>query len=120
MAKKKTPQADNHGIVDQTPKAGKAPSDFKKKADTHMKVHLRGRSWTIDPESIDDAEVMEMLVDAESGGNIKGIFVVLERLLGKKGKKEAYEVLRDKSTGRVKFSDLNQFFLDLMGAVNPK
>lgn len=95
------------------------PQDHRpKKSDsTIAEVELRGKTWTVDTDTLDDADLMEEIVGLQDG-NPRAIFTVTKAILGEEQVKELKEVIRDE-TGKVPFSAYSEFFLDLMEELNP-
>lgn len=95
------------------------PQDHRhKKSDsTIAEVELRGKTWTVDTDTLDDADLMEEIVGLQDG-NPRAVFTVTKAILGEEQVKELKEVLRDEA-GKVPFSAYSEFFLDLMEELNP-
>lgn len=109
------------GIVDKTTPHRKKPKDRKAKANAeYVETTLRGKTWRVKTACLDDAELLESLLEADEDGNPKAVFAALNKLLGPAGKKRAIEAVRDPKTGIAPFSALTEFFVDLMKSLDPK
>lgn len=78
----------------------KAPQDRKPKAGEPHKVDVDGKTWTIEPDALDDFELLDDLGAVEAG-NAARLPSTLRRLLGPVQYKAALNSLRDADTGRV-------------------
>lgn len=103
-------------VVKTTPV--KKPADRKPKADEPVKVKLRGQTFTVEREAMDDLELLDEISEMEAG-NPALLPSVLNRLLGPEQKKMAYEAIRDEKTGRVSTSKGMSFLKDVFEALVP-
>lgn len=87
----------------------------KKKAP--QKVTAMGIEVTIDPEVLDDIELIDLLDDVQEGDALK-VGKVLKRILGDQWE-HAYDRLRNKR-GVVPASKATKFFVQVMGQVGAK
>lgn len=72
----------------------KAPQDRKPKAGEPLKAEVNGRTWTVDPDALDDFELLDDLGEVEAG-NAARMPRVLRKLLGSEQYKAALDSLRD-------------------------
>jgi len=87
--------------------APKTPQDRKAKATNGFTAHVAGQDWRIDPEALDDFELLDDLGEVEAG-NAARLPRVLRRLLGDQYP-AALEALRDETTGRVPLDPATAF-----------
>lgn len=97
----------------------KRPADRKPKADADFRVKYRNRAFTIEREALDDIELLEDLSLADAG-NVQVLPALLTRLLGAEQRKKAYDLLRNKDTGRVSTSEATEFVAELFKQIDPK
>lgn len=109
-----TSTPDENGIV-----APKKPQDRKVKASDDYRVKYRNRVFVIEKDALDDIELLEDL-NAADKGNVQVLPSMLLRLIGKEQRDKAYELLRNKETGRVKSSEVSQFVADIFSQIDPK
>lgn len=99
-----------------TKAAAKKPADHKPpkaKVDGDYRIAtVRGTEYRVHVAAMDDYELME----AVSAGNF---IVALDRMLTPENISTVKESVRDKTTGRVKVSDMAEFFRELMESLNP-
>lgn len=111
------------------PEGAKKPTDHQAKApardkpvverdDAGVSVTYYGVSVTIDPEALNDYELLE---DAASG-EATALPSVLARLLGTEQVERVKEALRDPDTGRIRVEgerSMSSWLEDVFEAVNP-
>lgn len=108
--------AKNDMVVDENGIA--RPQDHKRKGEKDLRrVKLRGITWVIDVDAMDDADLMEDLVESENG-NPKAMYTVIDAIVTNGGVKAVKDALRDEN-GKVKFSAYSKFFMELMESLNP-
>ena len=108
--------AKNDMVVDENGIA--RPQDHKRKGEKDLRrVKLRGITWVIDVDAMDDADLMEDLVESENG-NPKAMYTVIDVIVTNGGVKAVKDALRDEN-GKVKFSAYSKFFMELMERLNP-
>lgn len=94
------------------------PQDHKRKGKKDLRrVKLRGITWEIDVDAMDDADLMEDLVESENG-TPKAMYTVIDAIVTNGGVKAVKDALRDEN-GKVKFSAYSKFFMELMERLNP-
>ena len=81
-------------------------------------VTSSGFTCDINENNLDDAELLEMVVNIDDG-DVLQIPKVLEKLLGKENKKAIYDHVRLED-GRVPFSALNQEIAEIFAGLNTK
>lgn len=72
-----------------------------------------GFECVIDDDLFDDMELVDDLAAAEGENPLK-VRDVLNRILGEKQKKELYEIIRDKETGRVRVEAVSNAIGEIM------
>lgn len=72
-----------------------------------------GFECVIDDDLFDDMELVDDLAAAEGENPLK-VRDVLNRILGEKQKKELYEIIRDKETGRVRVEEVSNAIGEIM------
>lgn len=77
-----------------------------------------GFSWDIDDVVLDDAEILDFLVDIE-GGKMISIVPMVTRILTPAGKKALYDHLRTED-GRVPYSDLDREITEIFQLLRAK
>lgn len=103
------------------PAGAKKPTDRKPKAEdapSVLTVTLRDVDWTIEPEALDDFELLDDIRETEVG-NATRLPSVLNRLLGAEQSRKAMDVLRDKTTGRVSIEAGAEFVGEIFEELNP-
>lgn len=82
------------------PAGAKKPQDHKKPADAPLVATVGGVDYAIEPNALDDFEMLDDLARLEEGAG--QLFPrVLRRFIGDDGYKRAMDALRDPDTGRV-------------------
>lgn len=109
-----TTTPDENGIVQP-----KRPQDRKPKANADYRLKYRNRVFTVDRDALDDIELLEDLQLADQG-RPEVLPGLLTRLLGVEQRKKAYDLLRDKETGRVRTTEVTEFVADLFKQIDPK
>lgn len=94
-----------------------APAEEQK--NTIRKVEYDGYAFTIDEESLDDVELLELIDGIENGERPALIITLLKQLIGDNGYKEmkAYFVKKD---GRFKMSKLGEVYQAIFENFDPK
>lgn len=77
-----------------------------------------GFEFAIDPEAIDDFEVLEALANV-SKGEVLDLPFVVEKILGKEQKKRLYDHLRNKQ-GRVPVKQTSEEIVEIFKAAGEK
>ena len=77
-----------------------------------------GFEWDIDDVVLDDAEILDCLLDIE-GGNKFSILTLLRKVLTSEGKKALYDHLRTED-GRVPYADLDREFTEIFHLLRAK
>lgn len=77
-----------------------------------------GFSWDIDDVVLDDAEILDCLVDID-GGKMISIVPMLTKVLTPEGKKALYDHLRTED-GRVPYSDLDREVTEIFQLLRAK
>lgn len=77
-----------------------------------------GFSWDIDDVVLDDAEILDCLVDID-GGKMVSIVPMLTKVLTPAGKKALYDHLRTED-GRVPYSDLDREVTEIFQLLRAK
>lgn len=96
----------NRREAPRTSRPGRAPQDHKQKStDAHTELEFRGVLYEVNPEALDDWELLEAANEAGDAGNM----MLMKAYLG-----ESYDLvkedLRDEETGRVSKNDMLAFF----------
>lgn len=106
-----------------TARATKKPQDRqapKAEQDNKVKVNVRGVEWKIDPETMDDFELLDDLNALDQRDDATRMPAVLRRFLGDAQFAKAMDVLRAEApNGRVTVEKGSEFVWDLMEALNP-
>jgi hypothetical protein len=80
-----------------------------------IKINVRGISLNVDPEALDDMELLEDLAGLDEG-NALSFTHIGPRLFGKEQNKKIYDVIRSEN-GRVKASEYGAFLADALTAI---
>lgn len=97
--------------------APKKPQDRKPPADAPIKVEVRGQSFTIDRDALDDFELLDDIARVEDGAGHR-LPSLLRRLLGEDYGR-ALDLLRDEETGRVALESGAELVQEIFEAVDP-
>lgn len=84
-------------------------------ADTARTIEYDGLTYTIDPDSYDDLELIEALADFDETANRLVIPRIVERLIGAKEYAAFKAKYRNPKTGRVPFTPLRDLFYTIDG-----
>lgn len=104
-------------------KGVKQPTDHKPKADKPKEeepriVEVRGVDYTVEPEALNDFELLDDLNEVDQGSVVR-MPSLLRRLLGPVQAKAAMETLRNPDTNRITIEAGRDFLDELMEALNP-
>lgn len=94
--------------------AVKKPQDRKPKKGEFIKVTVRDHTVLVDPEALNDLELLDELNTLDSGNGLV-LPSVLRRLVGDQYK-ALLEAIRDPETGRVTGEAGAEFVRDILGA----
>ena len=103
------------------PAGVKVPQDRKPKDEPKpetLTAAVKGREWSVPSDALDDFELLDDLNALEQRGDVTRLPSVLRRLLGEQWR-DAMDVMRDETTGRVSVEAGSEFVMELMGALNP-
>lgn|GEM_PF-5836229 len=112
-------------VHEVTQVARPVPQDYQHKKsgktleDGRTQVEARGRTWIIEPDALDDVELYELLDKFGEQGQGAMVPKALRGFLGEKQKQEAYEIIRNKKTGRISFNAVGEFLEELLNEINP-
>lgn len=95
----------------------KQPQDHKPKADAPRTVTVRGETFTIPADALDDFELLGDLGRIQEG-EAALLPNVLRRLVGDDGYRRAMDALRGEN-GRVSVSDGAEFVGEILTALDP-
>lgn len=95
----------------------KKPQDRKPKKDAVREVTLRGVTFEVDPEVLDDFDVLDALDQIQEGNGLR-IAGLLRKLTGDKFN-DMRAALRDPETGRIPVETAGEFMGELFEAIAP-
>jgi len=102
-----------------TTTVAKTPQDHlpKKAASSLIDVDYRGRTWTIDPEMMDDYELFDLISQAEEGDVMK--FPAMVRRLFPDQYKDVLESMRPEPGARITMEDANDWVQGFFALIRP-
>lgn len=95
----------------------KKPQDRKPKKDAVREVTLHGVTFEIDPEILDDLDVLDALDQIQEGNGLR-VAGLLRKLTGEKFN-EMRDALRDPDSGRIPVAVASDFMGELFEAIAP-
>lgn len=102
----------------------KQPADRKPKEEDRrdepksIEVALRGETWTISADAVDDFELLDDLNEIDTNGNAARMPSLLRRLLGPGQYRAALDLIRD-DNGRVTVEAGQKFVMDMFKEIDP-
>lgn len=108
--------------TDRKPRAKKAPAKKAAPAKDEtpaIEVELRGRTWSLEFEAMNDFELIGDLSELDRARDPRRFPAILRRFLGDRQFFAAMELLRDKETGRVTVEAGSEFLMEMFEALDP-